>query len=592
METETQLPAVDPKKAVHWRILRTWPALMLVGLMVIIRLSPNLFEEKPLILVIASVVRHMGCCVFILIWWLTASRATGREKLVGFFGVIITFIIATGLIDPSMRGSGFMFPMGPMGIAGFAIGATLFRRNLSFRRTWLALLLAFLGFGASAFVRNSGMSGDYALKLHWRWTASPEEIMLADKSATDNATPTAANEIASIEAAVAHPEWPGFRGADRTATHRGPAISSNWDTNPPELLWKIPVGPGWSSFAVAGDYLFTQEQRGPMETVVCYHADTGREIWASGVESRFFDPLGGPGPRATPTLAEGGLFAQSTEGWLMRLAPATGEIVWKQDLRQVADRKPPQWGFSSSPLVTGSVVIVHAGGAGDKGTLAFDIKSGDLRWSAASGDHSYSSPQLTTILGEETVLMLTNRGIELLDPESGVSRLDYDWLANSYRSIQPAVIGDESILLPTGMNIGTRRIRISKEGEKFAGEEMWTSRHLKPDFNDCVIYEGHAYGFDASIFTCIDLETGERSWKGGRYGKGQVLLLETSGLLLIAAEQGEIVLLRATPEAHTELTRFQAIEGKTWNHPVVIGERLYVRNAQEAACYLLPMTTP
>ena len=326
--------------------------------------------------------------------------------------------------------------------------------------------------------------------------------------------------------------------------------------------------------------------------MVCYDAGTGKEIWAGGIESRFEEALGGPGPRATPTIANNQIFSMTAEGWLMRLEPNTGEIVWKQDLRKIADRKPPTWGFSSSPLVVGSSVIVHAGGKGDKGTLAFDSESGDLKWSTASGDHSYSSPQQATISGLDCILVMTNRGIELLDPETGISRLDYEWKENGYRALQPQVVDGDSILLATGMNTGTRRIQLSDDGEKLSAKETWTSKKLKPDFNDFVVYQGHAYGFDASIFTSIDLATGDRNWKGGRYGKGQVLLLEKSGVLLILSEQGEAVLLEASPEAHAELARFQVLEGKTWNHPVVVGDRLYVRNDREAACYQIPLAAP
>jgi outer membrane protein assembly factor BamB len=325
------------------------------------------------------------------------------------------------------------------------------------------------------------------------------------------------------------------------------------------------------------------------ETVVCYAADSGAEIWTQKIESRFSDPLGGPGPRATPTLADGSLFVQGANGQLQCLDPKTGKKVWNQDLREIADREPPMWGFSSSPLVVGSLVIVYAGGAGEKGTLAFDTASGKLEWSAAAGDHSYSSPLLCNIGDDESVLMLTNAGIDLLDPQSGQKRLSYEWKHNGYRALQPQVIDGDSLIVPTGMGTGTRRIRISKNGEELSVDDLWTSRFFKPDFNDFVVHDGRAYGFNGSIFTCIDLASGKRDWKGGHYGKGQVLLLAESALLLVATEYGEVVLLKASPSGHQELTKFRALEGKTWNHPVVIGDRLYIRNAQEAACYRLPL---
>jgi len=320
-----------------------------------------------------------------------------------------------------------------------------------------------------------------------------------------------------------------------------------------------------------------------------YDANTGREVWKRQIETRLDDPLGGPGPRATPTIGNGGLFVTGATGMLLRLDPATGAILWQQDLKSVAGRAVPMWGFAASPLVTDSVAIVYAGGPGDKGLLAFDVGSGTLHWSAAAGNDSYSSAQLNTIAGEELVLLLSNDGLLCVDPANGKGRLNYEWKFKGYRALQPSVVGDDTVLMPTAMNTGTRAIRIKKTNGQLAAEELWTSRHLKPDFTDFVIHQGHAYGIDGGIFTCVDLKTGERKWKGGRYGKGQVLLLENSGLLLVSAEDGRVLLLRADPGEHAEVASFAALEGKTWNHPVVVGDRLYVRNAQEAACYKLPL---
>jgi len=224
--------------------------------------------------------------------------------------------------------------------------------------------------------------------------------------------------------------------------------------------------------------------------------------------------------------------------------------------------------------------------------LAFDIASGALRWSVAAGSDSYSSPQLNSVAGEDLVLMLSNEGLLFVDPATGKERLNYAWKIKNYRALQPAFVGTDTALLPTGMNTGTRAIRITKTNGQLAAEELWTSRNLKPDFNDLVTHQGFAYGFDGGIFTCVDLKTGERKWKGGRYGKGQVLLLENSGLLLVADEQGRVVIIQADPNGHAEVDSFRAIEGKTWNHPVLVGDRLYLRNSQEAACYQLPLAGP
>jgi len=576
-----------------FRPLRIWPAVVLVVLIVLARFGPAYLEGGLSNYWMIAVFGPLLCCVLMLIWWLTLSRATWKERVFGFLGLLVALAVTLVLVHPTMRGPGTTYLTAPMGFVFFGLSAAWLARRPPLTRTGFSLLLAFVGFSYSTLLRNEGMTGEYTMDTYWRWTRSAEATMLAARSAgpgtqTSGQVKGAANSVSAAVTgeALANAEWPGFRGADRSGRWRGPQISTNW-SSPPRLLWKIPVGPGWSSFAVAGKLLFTQEQRGPMETVVCYDADTGREIWIRQIETRFDDPLGGPGPRATPTIANGGLFVTGATGTFMRLDPATGAIVWKQDLKGIAGRAaPPMWGFSASPLVTGSVVIVYGGGPGDKGLLAFDISSGTLRWSAAAGNDSYASPQLNTLAGEELVLLLSNDGLVCVEPATGKERLNYQWKFQGYRALQPTVIGD-TVLLPTAMNAGTRAIQISKKDGQVAAEDLWTSRNLKPDFTDLIAHQGYVYGIDGGIFTCVDLKTGERKWKGGRYGKGQTVLLENSGLLLVSAEDGRVVLLRADPGEHSEAAGFKALEGKTWNHPVVVGDRLYVRNAQEAACYQL-----
>jgi len=591
--SETRTSSTQGAAPVTFRPLRIWPALVLVVLMVVARFGPAYLEGGLSDYWMISIFGPLLCCALMLIWWLTASRATWKERVFGFLGLIAALGVTLALVHPTMRGPGTTYLTAPMGFLLFGLSAAWLARRPPLTRTGFSVLLAFVGFGYSMLLRNEGMTGEYKMDTHWRWKRSAEATMLASRSAGTQTGPQKVGETKAganvTSEALANAEWPGFRGADRAGHWRGPQISTNWSSNPPRQLWKIAVGPGWSSFAVAGKLLFTQEQRGPMETVVCYDADTGHEIWTRQIETRFDDPMGGPGPRATPTIANGGLFVMGATGMFLRLEPATGAIGWQQDLKAVAGRTaPPMWGFSASPLVTGSVVIVYGGGPGDKGLLAFDLTSGTLRWSAAAGSDSYASPQLNTIAGEELVLLLSNEGLVCVEPATGKERLNYQWKFQGYRALQPTVIGD-TVLLPTAMNAGTRAIQISKNNGQLAAKELWTSRNVKPDFTDLIAHQGFVYGIDGGIFTCVDLKMGERKWKGGRYGKGQAVLLENSGLLLVSAEDGRVVLLRADPGEHTEVASFKALEGKTWNHPVVAGDKLYVRNAQEAACYQLTL---
>lgn len=587
-ETATESPAAAPT----YKPLRVWP-LMVLGVGFAATLATRLIANKTPPIQITTVIGPALCGILVILWWLALSRARWQERLFGLIGIVGSFAATYALLDVTMKGGPTVYITVPMGTAAFALGALLCRNSLTLKRTVVAVLFAAVGFGASTLMRGGGMWGDAAVELSWRFRQTDEERLVAAKAtrAAESVEPNGITVFQSelVDSWLARPEWPAFRGPKRSGNVIGTTLATDWNANPPELLWKVPVGPGWSSFAVAGQLLFTQEQRGELETVVCYSAETGNELWAHGIKERFEESLGGPGPRATPTIADGDLFVMGASGLLIRMDAKAGQPRWQTDLRDVAKRPPPIWGFSSSPLVVDSLVIVHAGGSDQLGTLAFDIANGELQWSVAAGDHAYGSPQLCELGGFAYVTMLTNAGIDFIDPVAGGIKLAYDWnIHSSHRSLQPRAVGDDLLLIPSDQATGTRLIRVQHEGDALTAEEVWTSRSLKPDFNDLVTFEGHAYGFDGTIFASIDLETGERNWKGGRYGKGQVLLMRDQGLLLVAAERGQLALLKATPESHQELAIFDALEDKTWNHPVVVGDRLYMRNSTEAAGYRLP----
>lgn len=568
--------------------LRIWPAILIIVAMWGLRFSGSLTEEPSMGQMMAQFMGPGAVSVLILVWWVFFSRARLSEKLIGAIGLLLIAVVTTMLEDKTVKGMGTMISAVPWGATAFALGAICFRSR-SPARLYVALLAALIGFGYWSLVRTDAIHGDFKTVNRWRWQPTPEERFLETLNAKTPDNGLAASELSTES--IENPEWPAFRGPHRDGVMPGVAIDENWNQHPPKEIWRTKIGPGWSSFSVAGDRLFTQEQRGENEVVACYNAKNGHEVWVHQDESRFWETIGGAGPRGTPTIADGSLFTLGANGILNRLDPLTGEVVWQRKLREDADREPPMWGFSSSPLVTQGLVIVHAGGAGSKGIFAYDQETGDLRWSAASGDHSYSSPQLSVVDGKECILMLTNKGLNFIEPTDGTMIGDHSWPFEGYRVIQPLVFDDAKILLGTPMGPGTQCISATWDGSKFSTEVVWTSKRMNPYFNDFIKHDGFLYGFDNSIFACVDLSDGKRKWKGGRYGHGQVLFLPAKNQLLVISEEGELVLLSANPDKHTEFARLKVFEARTWNHPVVVGDRLYVRNAQEAACFELPTMT-
>jgi hypothetical protein len=245
-------------------------------------------------------------------------------------------------------------------------------------------------------------------------------------------------------------------------------------------------------------------------------------------------------------------------------------------------KKLPDWGFSSSPLVLDDLVVVALAGQ----LVGYDRASGEPRWLGPKGGGvSYSSPQLATIGGVRQVVLLSGSGVTSVSPADGQPLWQHKW--RGFPIVQPAFTPDGGMLLAVARDRGTRRLAVAPGSSGWSIEERWTSRGLKPYFNDFVVHEGHAYGFDGSILACIDLADGRQKWKGGRYGNGQLVLLPEQDVLLVLSEEGELALVGAMPDAFAEIARVPAIQGKTWNHPVLAGDVLLVRNGEEMAAFRL-----
>ncbi|MEO1369929.1 MAG: PQQ-binding-like beta-propeller repeat protein, partial [Acidobacteriota bacterium] len=301
--------------------------------------------------------------------------------------------------------------------------------------------------------------------------------------------------------------------------------------------------------------------------------------WRHGDPVRFFESNAGAGPRATPTVDGGRVFTVGATGILNALDVADGAVLWSRDLVADSEREIPDWGFSGSPLVVDDLVYVAAAGQ----LVAYDADSGDRRWIGPSSG-GYSSPHRVEVGDGSAVVMLSGAGLHAFDPRGEVV-FQHEW--EGFPMTQPAQLANGDLLFSSQEVAGTRRIQLAAGGAKDL-PERWTSRSLKPYFNDFVVHGGHLYGFDGRILAAVDLETGERAWKGGRYGSGQLVLIAESDVLLVLSEGGELALVEASPAGFSELSRIQALDGKTWNHPTVAGDVLIVRNAEEMVAYRLP----
>ena len=562
--------------------LRLWPGVLVVAVQWLTCFGLPAFDAA-----VAGVLAGALGGLLVLAWWGFFSRARASDRwlalglwvgaLVGMPPLVLHESIATGM-------QGLMFPFWAMpGLSlAFVVWAVV-TRNLSdgIRRATMAATVL-IACGGWALVRTGGFTGaDIDHDLAWRWSPTAEERLLAageDEPVAGSRTTDGATEGAYGSAA-----WPGFRGPGRDGVVRGVRIDPDWSVSPPDLSWRRAIGPGWSSFAVRGPRVYTQEQRGDDEVVSCYDLTTGQTVWRHGDAARFWESNAGAGPRGTPTYAEGRVYTLGATGLLNALDADDGTVVWSRDAADDTGAELPDWAFAGSPLVVGDLVVVGTAGA----LVAYDRATGERRWSGPTSGGGYSSPQLFTIDGVEQVLFASAGGVTSVRPDDGTPLWEHAWPGEPI--VQPALAGDGELLVSVSMGSGVRRLGVARDGTGWTVTERWTSIWLKPYYNDLVVHEGHAYGFDGGILACIDLAAGERQWKGGRYGRGQVLLLADQDLLLALSERGEVALVDAVPAGFTERGRFEALEGKTWNHPVLVEDVLLVRNAEEMAAFRLAL---
>ncbi len=606
------------------RPLRLWPGVVAAVLIVLLRfVVPLVFPEAFIVGMLAGVVGGLA----ILLWWVFFSRAPWSERI-GAIVLMVIAALATKLVVHRSIATGLMGMMVPMYAVPPVLGPAFVAwavatRRLSYglrRASMVATIL--LACGVWTLFRTDGITGEAGAQLAWRWSMTPEERLLAqvndepkplarapaaaeiprepvaaktgdtpldfgrDKSAAfppTHAAKTAPAPVAATTGAI----WPGFRGPARDGVVRGVRIQTDWSRTPPVQLWRRPIGPGWSSFAVHGDLLYTQEQRGDHEVVACYRVSTGEPVWRHRDAVRFWESNGGAGPRGTPTVHNGRVYTFGATGIVNALDAANGAVAWSRNAATDTGATLPGWGFASSPLVVDNVVIVAASGR----LVGYDVASGNPRWVRPTRGGGYSSPHFVTIHGAAHILLLSGGGVTSVAPADGAVLWEHSWL-EGVSILQPAVAVNGDVLIASGDSMGgagIRRIAVSHGPSGWAVQERWTSRGLKPYFNDFVLHKGHAFGFDGSILSCINLENGERKWKGGRYGNGQLVLLSDQDVLLVLSEEGELALVRATSDTFTELARVPAIEGKTWNHPVLVGDVLLVRNGEEMAAFRLSL---
>jgi outer membrane protein assembly factor BamB len=380
------------------------------------------------------------------------------------------------------------------------------------------------------------------------------------------------------------PYWTDFRGPLRNGEYRDVPIVQEWPAGGLKPIWKQPAGGGYASFVVARGRAFTIEQRGTQEVAAAYDVATGRELWTNAWAAEFRESMGGDGPRATPTWADGRVYVLGATGELRALDESSGRVIWRTNILTDSGAENLPWGMAASPLVVDDTIVVLPGGPNGQSVAGYDRATGKRLWSSLDDTQAYSSPMLVTLNGVRQLLVFTATRLTGLSPSNGQLLWSYPFATyNGINSAQPILIGDNRVFISASYGAGAAMLELSRDADGFTVREVWRNNRMKNRFSTSVLRDGVIYGLDESILAAVDAATGELKWKGGRYGYGQLLLAGNN--LIVLTEDGDLALVRATPERHQDLARFPVLDGKTWNVPALAGGYLLVRNLAEMAAF-------
>lgn len=497
-----------------------------------------------------------------------------------FFLTLIlgTFTVWLWMTDNVMRSVSVMILL-PLWLLTMGLWWALRRKGVRLKR--LAMVVAGVGVFWCLFRYAGSADGSAFPSLALRWQKKETLPELHSISGTATAPTSAPLGVADMVR---------FLGEKGDGVLPEPNWQTDWKTYPPREVWRIEMGDGWSGFAVVGSRAFTLEQRGKEECATCYDIATGKLLWSHADEVLFNEAMGGIGPRATPTVdvAKGVVLTLGAKGTLNCLDLTTGAVRWSRDnLKDSEAKSNLQWGKSASPLLVGNLVVCSGGEAG-MSLLAYHKESGEIAWKAGTNGGSYSSPVLMTLAGREQILNVNNGSVTGHDPSTGTVLWTFEWPGGFPKVGQPAQVTPERILLTSSYGVKCHLIEVKADSAgKFTSTSVWSSSHPRTKFSSASIFGTHAYASDEGTFCCVDLATGERRWRDGRYGFGQQIRVGEQWLL-VQAEKGFVALIKANPERLEEVSRFEALTSKTWNPPTLAGRWLLLRNDHEAVCFEIP----
>lgn len=579
--TALEISDIDSKRAI-----RIWPIVVFASTGMSCMLVPTLLGMDDSIRFSILAMGAFAHLIIVGLWLLLGSNAPWRDRvwllLLSIAGLALTMVTQ----HKSLGISVLLFGT-PIAASTLAISLLVTRNVAWIQRRWLCFAAWIVPLLIWLPTRSEGFAASFAPELRWRWSADVEQRTRIANSRSETKQ-SSLRVVTKVE--LQDGDWPRFRGlnSDGIADDRGLQLS---EKTVAKLVWKRAIGPAWSSVIVVDGLLYTQEQRDSQEAVVCLEATTGVEIWSYSYEARFDDQtkVSGTGPRSTPTFANGKIYSVGGTGIVTCLSSVDGKLVWQRELSNDCKTPVAMWGFSSSPTIQSDRCFLVGGGNKDgaQDAICYDASTGDIRWSSSGRGETYSSPKIADLCGEQQLIVSVGRSIVGRNIVDGAERWRVKLKGMGNTMLLPIQLAKNKLLLASGEGDGTGLYEIQHVGEEWRAVEKWSSSRLRPDFNDVVVLDDFILGLTKGLLTCVDSKDGQMLWKKFRFESGQLIALPNQHCVLVLSEQGELNLIRIEANEPKLLLNWAAIQGKTWNHPVLVGNQVFCRNAEEIACYSL-----